>query len=168
MILDEFIHKRSDMNDITSIRLSIKQSPDPSEGNRAVVKVTLQNDTGIFQGIGVATPDNIAGKTDSQELIDFAVARGMQRAKENAVNIENLHVQPTNITAATTSNSTSSPERRHRTEPGSMTPRQKEVLEDIAGQTGKTLDSLAQHHMNKDSRSLSSADANFLINKYRR
>lgn len=149
-------------NTLHGIAFVINQVPRSDNNHTAVVTATVRKDDSPYSGIGVGQPANLNGSVDCQALLDNAAQTAIRNAKQMAgIAISSVSKLPHNQARPQANNA-----RGHRTEAGSITPRQKAMLESMASRHGTNLDNMAREKFGVSEQELSSEQGNVLIQKF--
>lgn len=143
------------------IKLVTNQVPRADNNHTAVVTATLHKIDSPYSGIGVGQPDNLNGSVDCQALLDNAVQTAIRNAKQMAGMAMSSISEPTYKQARPQASCA----RGHRTERGSISSRQRDMLENMASRHGTNLDNIAREKFGVAQQELSSEQGNVLIQK---
>ena len=155
-----------------AIKSHVYQVPDTANNHTAIVTGEVQTAKGIYTGIGAATPESLDGTTLPQQLIDEAVAKALYRATRMAVvfggtgtEVTCRTVTPAEHTAITSDTTFKAGSSRHKTQSGSITPKQIGFLKQLAEYNDTTVEHYAKTYCNKTPNQLSSSEANMIIQR---
>lgn len=158
--------------DNKQILFELRHIPTPSQ-QQAVVIATIQNERGVWQGIGAAASLTSGSVYEPQRLIDEASRQARERAlqsKEALCDFAPARERDQPSTPFTTPTKQSKPRysRQHNPAQGNISPNQLNLLTKMTQERNTSLEEETQKQFGTTPRGLSSQQANELIQKLKR
>ena len=156
----------------SSIKFHVNQVPYQDNNHTAIVTGEVQTANGSYTGIGAAIPESLDSTISPQQLIDEAAVKALYRATRLATfccdadtEVTCCTVTPAKHTAVTSPTTFKSGNTKHKTQSGTITPKQIDFLKQLAEYNGTTVNNFAKTYCNKTPNQLSSSEANMIIQR---